>query len=123
MTAAGTFDVDLTPQDDGTFPAGRMLIKKKYAGDLTGDGIGQMISKRTESETAAYFAVEEVSGALDGKQGSFTLLHRGLMNADGLTLEVVILEGSGRGDLESISGTMTISQDEGGHQYTLTYEV
>lgn len=48
MTAKGTFDVDLQPQDDADTPAGRMVIDKTYSGDMTGSGKGQMISKRTE---------------------------------------------------------------------------
>jgi len=48
MSANGTFEVELTPQDDPGFPAGRMQIKKTYLGDMSGSGIGQMISKRTE---------------------------------------------------------------------------
>ena len=51
MSAKGQFEVSLTPQND-EFSAGRMLIDKTYTGDLTGTGIGQMISKRTEAGSA-----------------------------------------------------------------------
>ncbi len=59
MSANGTFEVDLALQEDVESPAGRMLIKKTYLGDINGSGIGQMISKRTEDGTAAYYAIEE----------------------------------------------------------------
>ena len=54
MVARGTFEVELTPQEDLASPAGRMLIAKTYLGDMTGSGIGQMISKRTEDGAAIY---------------------------------------------------------------------
>ena len=49
MSATGIFEVNLDPQNDENAPAGRMIIDKKYSGALVGKGIGQMISKRTET--------------------------------------------------------------------------
>ena len=123
MQANGTFQVELTPQQDSEFPAGRMLIDKTYAGDMVGSGIGQMISKRTEGGTAVYAAVEEFTGSLQGKSGSFTLIHQGRMSAEGMSLDVIILEGSGTGDLAQASGSMRIDQDEDGHRYELSFEL
>ena len=123
MTAKGTFEVDLQPQADADSPAGRMVIDKTYSGDITGSGKGQMISKRTEGGTAVYYAVEEFSGSVKGKNGAFTLIHKGHMNKDSQTLEVEILEGSGSGELENISGSMAITQDSNGHTYELMYEL
>jgi len=104
MTANGTFEVDLAPQEDAGSPAGRMLIRKTYLGDLTGSGTGQMISKRTENGTAVYYAIEEFSGSVVGKNSSFTLVHSGFMSKESQSLEVTILEGLGSGELQNISG-------------------
>ena len=52
MAVKGTFDVDLCPQNDKNTPAGRMVIEKKYTGAMVGLGLGQMISKRTDSGVA-----------------------------------------------------------------------
>ena len=99
MTAEGSFDVVLAAQQDSDTPAGRMIIKKTYEGAMQGSGVGQMISKQTAGGNAAYYAIEEFSGAVDGKQGAFTLLHQGHMNKSAQSLEVKILEGSGTGEL------------------------
>ncbi|MFK7885538.1 MAG: DUF3224 domain-containing protein [Gammaproteobacteria bacterium] len=123
MLASGTFSVKLTPQDDDRFPAGRMLIRKTYAGELTANATGQMISKRTDSGPAVYYALEEVAGSLAGKKGCFTLLHKGYMDQNGQVLDVSILQGSGTGDFQGISGSMVIEQIEEGHEYRLTYEL
>ena len=121
MSAKGSFTVNLAPQKDDA-PAGRMVIDKNYTGDLTGSGVGQMISKRTDG-SSAYFAIEEVKGTLNGKNGSFTLLHSGFMNKDSQSLDVEILEGSGDGELSDISGTMSIIQEDGQHSYVLEYKL
>lgn len=122
-TVKGSFEVTMEPQKDSDVPAGRMLIKKQYSGGLSGSGLGQMLSKRTESGTAAYVAIEEFDGVLDAKRGSFTLLHSGLMSAESQSLEVNILQGSGAGELENISGSLEIIQADGGHQYVLCYQL
>ena len=46
MIAKGTFEVDMTPQEDVGFSAGRMLLSKQYSGAMKGSASGQMISKR-----------------------------------------------------------------------------
>ena len=123
MSANGTFEVTLTPQEDIGYPAGRMQIKKTYLGDMKGSGSGQMISKRTEAGTAVYYAIEEFSGSVKGKNGGFTLVHNGYMSKDSQSLEITILEGSGSGELQDISGSMLIVQDANGHRYELTFEL
>lgn len=122
MPVTGTFEVDLTPQEDVDAPAGRMILRKRYSGGLSGSAVGQMISKRTTTGEAAYFAVEEFTGVLNGRSGGFTLLHHGRMNAQGQSLVITILDGSGSGELETVTGTMTITQDGNGHRYELSYE-
>ena len=123
MTANGSFEIDLTPQEDIENPAGRLLIRKTYQGDMNGSGTGQMISKRTENGVAIYYAIEEYSGSVRGKNGGFTLVHNGWMSKDSRLLEVTILEGSGSGELQNISGSMAIIQDASGHRYELTFEL
>jgi hypothetical protein len=123
MIVKGTFEVDLTPQEDIEFPAGRMLIQKTYLGDMIGSGTGQMISKRTDNGVAVYYAIEEFSGSVKGKTGGFTLVHKGYMSKESQSLEVTILEDSGSGELQNISGSMLIVQDSNGHGYEITFEL
>lgn len=123
MSASGTFDVELTPQDDGESPAGRMLISKTYHGDLEGTAYGQMISKRIEGGSAVYFAIEEFTGSLEGRSGGFTLLHHGQMTAESQSLDITVLEGSGTGGLVGVTGAMQIGKADGGHSYELSFEL
>ena len=123
MIVKGTFEVDLTPQEDIESPAGRMLIQKTYLGDMIGSGTGQMISKRTDNGVAVYYAIEEFSGSVKGKTGGFTLVHKGYMSKESQSLEVTILENSGSGELQNISGSMLIVQDSNGHGYEITFEL
>jgi hypothetical protein len=121
MSVTGKYEVSLEPQNDEVAPAGRMIINKKYSGGLVGVGVGQMISKRTESGTAVYSAIEEFDGSVDGKTGGFTLIHTGHMSAEGQILDVTVLNGSGTGELKSISGSLEIIQEDKEHKYVLSY--
>ena len=96
-----------------------MIIQKVYAGDMIGTGLGQMLSKRIEGGAAVYAAIEEFSGSVKGKTGSFTLFHRGCMSATTQSLDIDIVEGSGTDELEGIQGSLSIHQENGEHLYTL----
>ena len=123
MPVAGIFDVQLNPQNDESAPTGRMIINKQYQGAMSGSGIGQMISKRTDAGIAIYYAIEEFVGSIDGLEGGFTLVHQGFMSKTENSLDIKILEGSGQGQLSKISGTMKIIQNDGMHQYELEYAI
>jgi len=121
MSTSGVFEVNLEPQNDEATPAGRMTVNKQYFGGMVGTGVGQMISKRIPEGVAIYFAVEEFDGTVDGKQGAFTLVHSGKMSADTQSLEVTIVEGSGKGELSGIAGSLEIILEQDAHKYVLEY--
>lgn len=122
MTATGTFEIQMDMQNDEIAPVGRIIIDKNYSGSMVGKGSGQMISKRTEDGASVYAAIEEFDGSIEDKKGSFTLFHRGIMSSSEMTLEILIVEGSGTGDFTHINGSLDIEQDDDKHLYTLEYE-
>src|SRR5439155_26472461 len=78
--ATGPFDVSLKPlpmdSEPGSESLGRMSIEKQFRGDLEGTSEGQMLSGGTAiKNSAAYVAIERVSGSLKGRKGSFILQH------------------------------------------------
>src|SRR5262245_30082904 len=73
---SGTFDVKLAPLavegQSGAGPLSRMSIDKKYHGDLDASAVGQMLAAGTAvRESAGYVAIEQVTGTLQGRRGSF----------------------------------------------------
>ncbi len=128
MRASGTFDVKVVPQGEGDtadgIALGRFTIDKQFQGDLTGTSKGQMISSGTESAgSAAYVAIERVTGTLGGKSGSFVLAHRGTMTKDGQQLSVIVAPKSGTGELASLEGTFQIIIKDKKHFYEFQYEL
>jgi len=118
--ARGTFEVKLTPQADGDAGAGlaRMILDKQFHGDLEATSQGQMLSAGTAVQgSAGYVALERVSGALQGRTGTFVLQHHGLMNRGTPQLTITVVPDSGTGELTGLAGTMGITIADGRHSY------
>jgi hypothetical protein len=125
MIARGTFDVTVTPQpqdDAAAGPFGRLFLDKEFHGDLQGTSKGQMLAAGTGVEqSGAYVALELVTGALNGKRGSFILQHKGTMQKGLYALQVTVVPDSGTEQLAGISGTMAIQIDGRKHSYEFEY--
>ena len=123
--AKGSFDVTITPQEsapDAT--VARMLLYKEFHGDLEAISHGEMMAA-SEPLTGAgvYVALDRVTGTLHGRSGSFLMAHRGIRNADGQELSIVIVAGSGTGQLTGLTGTLDIEIVGKEHFYRVEYEL
>jgi hypothetical protein len=129
MRATGTFDVKITPQASDHAPEGphlgRMSLDKHYHGDLDGPAKGEMITAAgtTVKESAAYSAVERVTGTLHGKSGAFALQHTGVMDRGKPSLKITVVPDSATGALAGLTGTMEIKIENKQHFYTFDYEL
>src|SRR5215211_1875932 len=111
--ASGTFEVRLSPQapdgEAGGSAVARLLIDKRFSGDLVATSKGQMLAVRTAVEgSAGYVALEQVEGALGGRAGTFVLQHSGTMERGAQRLDVSVVPDSGTGELEGLAGRMAI---------------
>jgi len=129
MHASGRFDVKLEPrpQDHGherehASSIGRMSIDKRFEGDLDATSKGQMLAFLTNvGGSAAYVALEIVSGRLHGRSGDFVLQHNGTMAHGARELSVTVVPDSGTGDLQGLAGSMAITVANGEHSYAFDY--
>jgi hypothetical protein len=123
--ASGTFEVKMIPQApdaDGEATVGRMSLDKQFRGDIEGTGRGQMLTVMTPVESsAAYVAMERVTGTLHGRSGSFALQHSGTLDRGAQRLTISVVPDSGTGQLAGLTGTMTIDVSGGKHSYVLEY--
>jgi hypothetical protein len=123
--ATGTFAVKITPasedKGDGS-TLSRLGVEKTYAGALTATSRGEMLAAGGSKPTsAAYVAVERVTGTLHGHAGSFAVVQHGWMQGDQRVMEVLIVPDSGGGDLKGLAGTFKIEIKDGQHFYVMDY--
>lgn len=125
MTAAGPFEVKLTPQPpDKDAVLGRITLDKSFHGDLEATSKGQMLAYSSSIKgSAGYVAMEHVTGTLGGRKGTFVLQHSGIMTRGNGQLTITVVPDSGTERLVGLSGTMRIDIADGKHSYVFDYTV
>jgi len=125
--ATGAFEVKLGPlalHAAGDPLLGRMSIDKVFHGALAATGQGEMLTAGTAVKgSAVYVAIERITGALDGRTGSFVVHHLGVMTRGEGVLTVTIAPDSGTGELTGITGTIAITIVDGKHLYAVDYQL
>jgi len=121
--AHGTFTVKVQPLTPAPAEGlGRFSIDKMIAGDLDGTTKGEMFPGGDPKQGAAgYVAIEMVNGTLNGKKGAFALQHSATMDSSGMKMQVIVVPGSGTGQLTGISGAFNIRIENGQHFYDFDY--
>ena len=122
--ASGTFEVKMTPASDEKAAIGKFSLEKKFSGDLEGTSAGEMLAiSSSVAGSAGYVAMEQVTGTLAGRSGTFALQHTGTMNRGAAQLSVTVVPDSGTGELVGLSGKMDIKITEGKHFYGFDYAI
>ena len=107
---------------------GRVTIRKTYSGRLDGEGVVVMLTCLADpadpARGAVYTALEQFTGRLDGREGTFAFQHGavsgGAQDADPTG---VVVPNSGTGALAGIAGTVGIAQGPDDHTLTLNVEL
>lgn len=123
--AHGTFDVKVAPSKDGVaLPEGlsRFRLEKQLHGGLEGTSAGEMLGGGDPAKgEAGYVCIEKFTGTLDGRAGSFALQHSATMSKGTNAMSIMVVPGSGSGELAGIAGKFSITIAEGKHSYNFEY--
>jgi hypothetical protein len=129
--ASGHFEVKMEPQPAGPETAavegsgtqlGRMLLHKRFDGDLQGTGEGQMLTAVSDTPgSAGYVVIERFVGTLHGRAGSFVFQHSGQMDRGAQQLVISVVPGSGSGELAGLAGRFMLRIENGRHLYDFDY--
>jgi hypothetical protein len=125
LHAKGPFDPKIAPLASPELPQGvlaRTSLDKQYHGDLEATSKGEMMTASTAVKgSAGYVAMEQVTGKLNGRSGSFILQHSATMNRGVPQLSVTVVPDSGTDQLVGLTGTMNIIITDGKHAYDFEY--
>jgi hypothetical protein len=123
--ANGTFEVKLLPQITEEKALSRMSIDKQFHGDLEATSKGEMLAAMTSVKgSAAYVAMERVSGWLYGRAGTFVLQHSSSTMTRGTPQQsITVVPDSGTDQLAGLTGKMTIIITDGKHSYEFEYQL
>ena len=131
MHATGTFVVKMSPAEAPTLAKeaglGCMTIDKSFSGALEGTSKGEMLTGGAESTGAmAYVALEQVTGKLNGRSGSFLLMHNATMlksDPGSGVMQITVVPHSGTGELAGLTGKMSITIEAGKHSFDFEYQL
>lgn len=118
------FDVEDAYDVEGDVETGRAHIEKTFTGDLEATSTVEMLSVRVGGAGAGYVGVEKVRGTLEGRSGTFGILHAGTMAGEEVWGRWPLIPGSGTGELAGITGEARIEiAPDGAHTLYLDYEL
>ena len=122
--ATGTFEVKLNPQASDP-PLGKMSFDKQFHGGLDGTSKGEMLSAGSgaQGSSGGYVALEQFTGTLNGRSGSFILQHSTTMTRGVPQLSITVVPDSGTGELTGLTGSMSIQIEDGRHRYQFDYSL
>ncbi|MBL7253914.1 DUF3224 domain-containing protein [Paractinoplanes lichenicola] len=133
MQATATFEVaDFTPapvpagEIKTALPVGVATMRKTFTGEI--DGRSETLFTAAfdpVSGTGTYVAMESFEGSVAGRSGAFNFVHSAATTGQDRQAEfLLIVPGSGTGDLTGISGTGVLTvDDDGTHHLRFDYEV
>jgi Protein of unknown function (DUF3224) len=115
---------DLSAFDDGAHAQGcaRLTARRQYSGDVGGESVGDMLTCQTGEMRFGYVGMDCFVGTLNGRSGSFVFQHGEMNNGGDIRAFGFIIDGSGTGELQSISGHLEIKfVPPGDHTITFDY--
>ena len=99
----------------------RVSVTKAYQGDIKGEGKLEYLMMYRDDGSASFIGLERVVGSVDGRSGSFVLEHSGTFKGGLATVTLLVVPGSGTGDLRGLRGNGEFAV---GHQqpYSMTLD-
>ncbi|HZS39987.1 MAG TPA: DUF3224 domain-containing protein [Polyangia bacterium] len=98
----------------------RTRWRKTFTGALAGTSVVEATMLMVDGGPAIYVGIERFECALDGRTGTFILLHSATMRGEERAGSWTIVSGSGTGELASIRGEGEILPN---HDFVLRYEL
>ena len=103
----------------------RAAVSYRYTGDLDATSTGTyLIAYRPDG--APVVGMEQVTGSLDGHDGSFVVQHSGWQDAGSVKAHLEIVPGLGTGGLESLRGEAELviaGHTDEGYELVLHYDL
>ncbi len=92
---------------DGGPKATRAMVSMSFTGELEGEGRVEWLMSYDDKGGATFVGLERVLGRIGEKTGSFVLQHVGTFDGESANGDVLVVPGSGTGDLRDLQGKGT----------------
>ncbi|AYF73029.1 DUF3224 domain-containing protein [Nocardia yunnanensis] len=82
----------------------RIHVEESFSGGIEADGVVEFLQSANADGTASFVGIERITGAVDGKSGTFLLQDQGSVAENIVRGEWFVIPGSGTGDLTGLRG-------------------
>ena len=102
----------------------RAQITNAYQGELQGEGKAQLLMVYRDDNFASYTGLEQITGQLGGRSGSFVLQVNGVYEESTAKTSWIVAHGSGTGELRGLRGEGSYLAKHGDQAvpFTLDYD-
>ena len=100
----------------------RVEMIHTYEGDIEGEAIIQYLFADNGDGKGGFVALEKVTGSVGGRSGSFVFQRTGTFDNGTIKEILVVVPGSGTGDLSGLSGQGTFEGDQHRENYPITFD-
>jgi hypothetical protein len=129
--ATGSFRIDNWDeneilQTDGASKVTNAKVSRSFDGHLEGNGIVEWLMGYDEGGSATFVGLERVVGRIGDRTGTFVLQHVGTFDAQVSKAQLIVVPGSGTGELSGLRGEGTFEAGlgpEGERSITLDFDV
>ena len=108
-----------TEESAGNPTLSRILVKKSFDGEVSGESVGELLMCASADGAAGYTIMDRFTVEIEGKKGSFVAIHGGM--TDEMKASGKIVSGSGTLEFRGISGTLEFKSDEDGKRIILDF--
>jgi hypothetical protein len=111
--ASATFKVDswneekTTEAERGAISLAR--VEQSLSGEIEGSGLAQWLMCYRADQTADFVGLQRVEGSVGERSGSFVLTSNGTFDGKVAAGDMRVVDGSGTGELEGITGSGSFS--------------
>lgn len=124
---SGEFEVKLEPLPASLtfegFQSSRFSLRKTFHGPFKATSVGEMMAAGQANGVGGYVAIDFFTAELEGRKGTFMMMHFGTRTSSSQRLTIEIVPGSGAGALTGITGRLGIRIDGGKHFYEFEYSL
>jgi hypothetical protein len=108
-TLKGTFKIENWDEDpaletEAGSKVTRADVVRSFEGDLQGEGAVEWLMAYDDQGSATFVGLERVVGSVAGKKGTFVLQHVGTFDGQTAQADLLIIPGSGTGELDGLRG-------------------
>jgi uncharacterized protein DUF3224 len=104
----------------------RASVTKAFAGDVEGESELEYLMVYRDDKHASFVGIERIVGRLGDRSGSFVLQHVGEFEGGSATADIVVVPGSGTGELSGLRGEGHFDAPQGEPEswsITLDYDI